>query len=166
MYELKKISEQAIPRALEKAERYRLLNEPAEAESICLDVLEIDSGNQRALITLVLALSDQFEERLGATFSRARERVAQIPTEYGREYYGALLCERRARAHLSRNGSDAGVAAYEWLTRALSGFARAIELRKPDNDDAILRWNTCVRLLAETPSLRPDAADSFVPLLE
>ena len=36
MFELKPLSREAIPRALEKAERYRLLNEPAEAESICL----------------------------------------------------------------------------------------------------------------------------------
>jgi hypothetical protein len=34
-FDLKPISIASIPRALEKAERYRLLNEPEQAESIC-----------------------------------------------------------------------------------------------------------------------------------
>ena len=38
-----------MPAALEKALRYRLLNEPVEAESICRDVLEVDPDNQAAL---------------------------------------------------------------------------------------------------------------------
>ena len=54
MRELKPISTAAVPAALEKALRYRLLNEPAEAESICRDVLLADPGNQEALVTLVL----------------------------------------------------------------------------------------------------------------
>ena len=59
MFELKPLSPDAIPQALEKAHHYRLLNEPAEAESICLDVLEIDPDNQQALVTLLLALTDR-----------------------------------------------------------------------------------------------------------
>ena len=55
MFELKRLSEEAIPAALEKATRYRLLNEPAEAESICHDVLQIDPENQQALVVLLLA---------------------------------------------------------------------------------------------------------------
>ena len=61
MFELKPLSEKAVPRALERAERYRLLNEPAEAESICQDVLRIEPENQQALISLLPALTDQFE---------------------------------------------------------------------------------------------------------
>src|ERR1700722_16262182 len=60
MNDFKPISPDAVPLALEKAERYRLLNEPAQAESICLDVLAVDPDNQRALVMLLLALSDQF----------------------------------------------------------------------------------------------------------
>ena len=59
MFEPKPISIEAIPNALAKAERYRLLNEPREAESICRDVLEVDADNQEAIATLVLALTDQ-----------------------------------------------------------------------------------------------------------
>jgi hypothetical protein len=46
MVELKRLSAEGIPAALEKALRYRLLNEPAEAESICHDVPHIDPENQ------------------------------------------------------------------------------------------------------------------------
>ncbi len=166
MYELKTISEHAVGRALEKAERYRFLNEPAEAESICLDVLAVDPDNERALVTLILALSDLLDERLASAFSRASELVARLPDDYSRAYYGALLCERRAKVHQKQGGPGSGSAAYEWLTLALAGFARALELREPDNDDAVLRWNTCVRTLESDPSLRPAPADSFTPLLE
>jgi hypothetical protein len=51
MAELKQLHKDAIPAALEKAERYRLLNEPGEAESICLDILAVDPDNQRAVIS-------------------------------------------------------------------------------------------------------------------
>ena len=47
MFDLKPLSKDAIPAALAKAERYRLLNEPGEAESICLDVLRIDPATSR-----------------------------------------------------------------------------------------------------------------------
>ena len=42
------ISPDAVPAALEKAEHYRLLNEPEEAESICVDVLEVEPDDQQA----------------------------------------------------------------------------------------------------------------------
>jgi hypothetical protein len=45
---LKPLSVDAIPSALVNAERYRFLNEPGEAESICLDVLAVDPANQAA----------------------------------------------------------------------------------------------------------------------
>src|SRR5213595_3538201 len=61
MFELRPITPDAIPRALDKAERYRLLNEPSDAESICLDILRIDPDNQKALVAMLLAVTDQFE---------------------------------------------------------------------------------------------------------
>ena len=60
MFELKKISAEGVPEALEKAERYRLLNEPRLAESICLDILEIEPANTRAIVTMLLAITDEF----------------------------------------------------------------------------------------------------------
>ncbi|MEE2900476.1 MAG: hypothetical protein VX815_18600, partial [Gemmatimonadota bacterium] len=62
MSELKPLSADAVPVALAKAEHYRLLNEPEEAESICIDILEVDPEHQKALINLLLARTDQFKE--------------------------------------------------------------------------------------------------------
>ena len=83
-FELKSLSQPAIPEALERAERYRLLNEPSQAESICLDVLSIDPGNQAALITLLLSLTDQFGEDVSP--ARAREVLPALKGEYERAY--------------------------------------------------------------------------------
>ena len=69
---LKPITPEGIPAALEKAERYRLLNDSSAAESICLDVLEIDPSNQKALVSLLLAITDQFLEEMSDGVHRAR----------------------------------------------------------------------------------------------
>jgi hypothetical protein len=151
MLDLKPLSKDAIESALSKAERYRLLNEPTEAESICLDVLEVDPDNQPARIMLLLALSDQFADGSGAA-TRAQQIAAELTGEYERLYYSGLVAERRAKAHMQRGGLAAD-AAYEWLMDALEYFERAEQIRAPGNDDAILRWNACVRLLRQNPHL-------------
>jgi hypothetical protein len=156
MFELKPLSREAVPAALEKAYRYRLLNEPVEAESICRDVLEVAPDHQDALVMLALALSDQFEERLGATAAEAKAVLARIHDDYVRTYHAGILCERRAKAHLKRGGPRAGHIAYEWLREAMEHFDKAAAIRPPGNDDAILRWNTCVRALRDKPELAPD----------
>ena len=152
MFELKPLSKTAVDAALAKAERYRLLNDPAAAESICLDVLAVDPEDQRAQIGLVLALSDQVAEASGAG-ARAEQLAAGLRAEYERLYYSGLVAERRAKAHLGRAGAAPG--AYEWLMDALTFFERAERLRPADNDDAILRWNACVRVLKQNPGLKP-----------
>ena len=160
MFELKPLSREAIPAALEKAHRYRLLNEPVEAESICRDILDIDADNQEALVNLVLALSDQFEEHLGASATEAKNVLSRIRDEYSRVYHAGILCERRAKAHVKRGGPRSGHIAYEWLREAMEHFERAATLRPAGNDDAILRWNTCVRTLRARPDLAPDLQES------
>ena len=151
MFELKPLSKDALESALAKAERYRLLNEPSEAESICLDVLDVDPDNQRARIGLLLALSDQFADASGAA-ARAQQIAAELSGDYERAYFSGLVAERRAKAHLQRGGLAAR-GAYEWLMDALDFFERAEQIRPPGNDDAILRWNTCVRVLRQNPHL-------------
>src|SRR5437867_4015809 len=94
MAELKTISRDAVPLALEKAERYRLLNEPAQAESICLDVLAIDPANQQALVMLLMALSDQFRSGTPDCFRQAEAVVPKLEAEYERHYYGGIPSER------------------------------------------------------------------------
>jgi len=155
MFELKRLSEKALPRALEKAERYRLLNEPGEAESICLDILAVDSDNQQALIMLLLALTDQFEEGLADAFTRARELLPQLHGEYERLYYMGIICERRAKAQLRLRGPGSGHSAYESFREAMAWYEKAEAACPPGNDDAVLRWNTCVRILSRHRDLSP-----------
>jgi hypothetical protein len=164
--ELRTIAPESIPRALEKALRYRLLEEADQAESICLDVLAVEPGNEKAMVTLILALSDQLDHQPAKLYGRGQEWVAKLSTEYARAYYGALLCERRANAHRKQRGPGSANIAYEWYQKALAGYARAIELRPPGNDDAILRWNACVRILAADLTLKPAPIDTFTPMLE
>jgi hypothetical protein len=155
MFELKPLSREAIPAALEKAYRYRLLNEPLEAESICRDILEADPENQEATVMLLLALSDQFEERPSPCLEQARQALARIHDEYSRTYHAGIVCERRAKAQLKRGGSHAGHIAYDWFKEAMAHFEKAAGIRPAGNDDAFLRWNTCARLLMANPRLVP-----------
>jgi hypothetical protein len=147
MSELKPLSKEAIPAALEKAMRYRLLNEPAEAESICLDVLKADPENQEAIITLLLALTDRFTKGYGVSDMQAKELLARIKGEYERAYFTGILAERRAKTKLAQNTPDCRFQAYDLFREALDWFEKAETMRPPGNDDALLRWNTCARII-------------------
>jgi hypothetical protein len=165
IYELKKLSKDGIAAAMEKAERYRLLNEPQEAESICLDVLAVDPQHAHARITLILALSDLLGTEL-ARFDQAMEAVAQLHG-FERAYYEGILCERRGKAHHRSGGPFAGNIAYDWFRRAMDCYeaASASPSRPAGNEDAVLRWNTCARLLMRHAELAPrveDAGESFL----
>src|ERR1700756_2935263 len=96
--ELKRISQAALPAALAKAERYRLLNEPEQAESICRDVLAVEPQNQTALTTLLLALTDQFHAGSTSAVRGAEEVLAAIGGEYQKVYYAGIVRERWALA--------------------------------------------------------------------
>jgi tetratricopeptide (TPR) repeat protein len=157
MFTLKPLSKDAIPSALAKAERYRLLNEPGEAESICLDVLQVDPDNQDAVITLVLALTDQFpHESSSKVIGRAVELAGQLREEYDRAYYSGIIRERRAKAVLHHERYGAAAAAIEWLREAMAFFERAEAISPAHNEDAVLRWNACVRLMMSLPETVPE----------
>lgn len=158
MFELKLISREAIPEALVRAERYRLLNDPSHAESICEDILRVDPQNQRALVTLLLARSDQFDR--GAWAAAARELLPKLHSEYERAYYSGLLAERLASAVLHKGSPGAGLPAYDLYLEAMEWYEKAETLRPPGNDDAILRWNTCARMLMSNHELRPRQEDA------
>ena len=151
MLQLKPLSKGAVPAALAKAERYRLLNEPDQAESICLDILTVDPDNQDALVMLLLALTDLFDnaEASSRAARAVGEVVLKLRDEYQRSYYAGIICERRGRSHL-RQGLFAS-AAVEWLREAMSYYERAERLRPSGNDDAVLRWNACARTLTSLP---------------
>jgi hypothetical protein len=156
MFELKPLSVEGIPAAFEKAERYRAINQPWQAESICHDILAVEPDNQRALITLLLALTDQFGKEMGANPAAARELIPRLEGDYAKAYYSGIIAERRARSTLARGGPGSGEAAYELLQQAMELYGRAESLKPSGNDDAILRWNTCARMLMRHPDhLRP-----------
>ena len=146
MFQLKNISKDSIPAALEKAERYRLLNEPGLAESICLDILEVDPQNDKAIIILLLAITDQFDTSSSGDVNRARQLLPRLQNDYERNYYAGIISERKGMAILHRS-MGGQIAVYEWLNEAMELFEKAETIRPPGNDDAILRWNTCVRLI-------------------
>jgi len=163
-FELKSISVQSIPEALAKVERYRLLNEPKLAESICLDILAIVPDHQQALISLLLARTDQYQMQVPA--KTAQEVLAKIKGDYEQAYYGGLIWERVGHARIREGGAGGGASAYHALEEAMAHYARAIDLASPGNDDAILRWNTCARVIMQNPEVRPlpdeDLAQAWV----
>ncbi len=149
MAELRPISPEAVGAALEKAQRYRLLNEPREAESICRDVLLADPENAQARITLLLAMTDQFGQRAGAPLEAAQAQIPSLPSEYERAHYAGVIFERWGKSHLDRDMPRH--VAFDWIREAMNHYDAAAAIRPTENDDAILRWNTCVRLLRREP---------------
>lgn len=162
-FQLKTIAADGIPQALDKAERYRLLNDPAQAESICQDVLAVDAAHQDALRCLILSLTDQFGiSGTGHTAREARTYIAQLADEYERAYYTGLVHERETRAFLARKNAVRS-AAYDGFRHAMEWYERAEALRPPGNVDAVLRWNSCVRAI-ERERLTPAEAGHELPL--
>ena len=160
---LKRISTDAVDRAIGRAEHYRLLNDPEQAESICLDILAVDGGNESARITLILSLTDQFRRGLGSHgVRRAKEHVGKLSGEYERAYYAGLVAERQGRAHLLHGGMQRAFA-YEGLHEAMQHYEQADALKPAGVDDAILRWNACVRTI-ERESLQPRHDEPELPL--
>jgi tetratricopeptide (TPR) repeat protein len=147
-YELKRISSAGITEAIAKAQLYRSLNEPEEAESICHDILGVEPHHQLALRLLGLALTDQFTGGSSDRDREAEQSFQQLNDPYERLYYTGIAYERRAKAQLR-----AGQPPYTLLPLfeyAMRSFAEAEKIRPAGNDDAILRWNRCVRLLQTT----------------
>ncbi len=164
MFTLKPISRDGVDGALAKAERYRLLNEPNEAESICRDILEVDPANRQARVSLILALTDQIHQDTGA-FSRAVSAISDLETAYDSAYYSGIAWERRAKAAHGAGAHGSGGYVYNWLVKALNLFQEAERLRPSGNDDAILRWNACVRYLDCHKELQPEAEEVREPIL-
>jgi hypothetical protein len=165
MYELKPISRDAIPRAIQKAERYRLLNQSWAAESICLDILKIDPENQQVLVLLVLALTDLGSGVAASGVVKAKEYLARITDDYQRSYYSGIIAERRGQALLSQGGMGSGGMAMESLKDAMRWYEKAEAVRPAGNDDAILRWNTCARLLSGHSHLDVSVDEAYEPSL-
>ena len=164
MYTLKRLSPESLPAALLKAERYRLLNQPWAAESICQDILLVEPDNQQALVLLLLCITDQIGHGLAAGVAPAREVLPRLRSEYQRTYYAGIICERRAEAQLAQGGVGSETAVYPWIREAMEWYEKAEKIRPPGNDESLLRWNTCARLLMQNPRLAPQE-ESYQPSL-
>jgi hypothetical protein len=162
--ELKPITREGIPAALHKAERYRLLNDSSAAESICLDILEVEPENAQALVTLLLSITDQFVDDSGDEVRRAREVLPRLKDDYKRAYYSGIIAERKAKALLHRGSVGVDEVAYDWFREAMRWYEKAEAIRPSGNDEAILRWNTCMRLLDKHAPRRP-TREELQPIL-
>jgi|GEM_PF-135906 len=165
MAELKRINREAIPRALEKVDRYRLLQDPEQAESICRDILAIEPNHQEALVKLILCLTDQFKK--GNSGKEANKLLSQLSDDYQREYYTGIIREREGKAALRREFPDSKHDAYEWFKEAMEAFERAMTLTSTENSDAILRWNACSRAIEKhhlTPRPKEEKRKLHQPL--
>lgn len=146
-FPLKTLSRDAIPRALDKADRYRFLNEPVQAESICLDILRTDPDNQAALVTLLLALTDQFGRGYKMSDIQPAEILHKLSSDYERAYYSGIVAERKAETVLEQDQPHSKFLAHDFLKEAMAHYDAAAEIRPAGNDDALLRWNTCARMM-------------------
>lgn len=158
MFEPKPLSREAIPAALEKANRYRLLNEPGAAESIYLDILAVEPDNQEALKNIALAMSDRFGKDYSIGDTHVNEYLNRIADDYERAYYTGIIYERRAKATLIKNG----VGAYELFRQAMDCFEKAESIRPSGNDDSILRWNGCARVINRNRLKPIESASDFI----
>lgn len=165
MFELKPLPPDRIAEALARAQRYRLLNEPDNAESICLDVLDVDPENQEALILLLLSRADLLHRGIPHGVALAREVLPKLKSEYDRAYYHGIICERKGKYLLTRRGQRSGFVAYEWFRHAMEQYEIAAGL-DATNHDPVLRWNTCARLIERNPHCVPEQADQHEHGLE
>ena len=147
MFTLKRISKESIPEALQKAERYRLLNEPRLAESICQDILAVEQDNHDAIISMILSITEQFGKYTSVDINKPFQLIPLLTSEYERYYFSGIISERRGMDVLSRDLTGAHFTAYEWLADAMADYEKAEAIRPPNNDDALLRWNTCARII-------------------
>lgn len=165
-FELKKLTHEGIDSALSKSERYRLLNEPAEAASICRDVLAVEADHQPALVALVLSLSDQYAH--GADPSKEIDVLtARLKDPYEKAYYGGLALERRAKALFRQRGANMGTrhTVHAWIHRAMHLFEQAEAVRPPGNDEPLLRWNACARFLMQHPGICQETEEERVAVM-
>ncbi len=146
MNESKRLTVEGIGNAMRKAERYRLLGEPCEAESICGDVLQVDPDNHEAKVLLVLSQTDQFRTDLSRV-AVAAKLAEELEGDYERFYYSGIVAERLGKAQLTRGGPCSDDYANRALWEAISWYEEAEAIRPTGDDDAILRWNTCARVI-------------------
>jgi len=147
MIELKKLGKEAIPAAIEKANQYRLLNEPGAAESICLDILEVEPDNQEALVVIILAMTDRLTRGYTVGDAQINTYLAKLRDDFQKAYYTGIVFERRAKALLGKDAVGSEATVFELFRQAMECFEKAESLSGDENDNALLRWNACARIV-------------------
>lgn len=157
---LKTISKDGVAEAISKAELYRYLNEPEESESICHDILAADPENQTALRLLGLAITDEFTGESSDRYAEAEGMFLRLTDAYEQHYCMGLLCERQAKAQMRAGRPPHAVTVL--FEEAMRRFEAAEKIHPPKNDDAVLRWNRCARLLEKFPKVEwPEQQEAF-----
>lgn len=165
MPSLKPLSKESIPKALVRAKHYRLLNEPWQAESICKDILNIEPEQQKAILYLILAITDQFGTQRRSAMSEARKLCNKLHDEYERTYYKGIVAERSGKVAIRRDTPRASYIAYEYYREAMEYYDAAEKIHPEGNEDAVLRWNACIRAIEQfqlKPAPAEDRAQSFL----
>lgn len=159
MIELKKISAGFVPEALRKAEKYRLLNHPKTAESICRDILTVEEDNQEAISLLIVSITEQFGNTTryaDIRFRHAEEWVPKIHDDYHRYYLSGLIRERWAK---SRIRDLPGPDLYEYFHEAMEFYEKAEPLKPEGDESTTIHWNLCARQINRHPHIRPPEED-------
>lgn len=162
-FDLKPLSKDGVGGALTKAEHYRLLNQPNLAESICLDILNVDPNNQKAKIVLLLSLTDQFDSKQSKV-KNAQELANGLSDQYAKLYYLGIIHERQGNTSIGSSNPGSDFDAYEWYLEAMDYYEQADEINPAGNEDVVLRWNTCARIIMEN-KLKSRPKDIY-PILE
>lgn len=115
-------------------------------------------------MTLLLALTEQFGEDVPSAVSEAFQVVERLRDPYEHAYYSGIVWERRGRAQLHRGGLGLGPQVYACLREAMTWYERAEAIRPAGNDDPLLRWNTCARLIMRDQRLTPMSEERGEPL--
>ena len=166
MLQLKPLTKDSIPNALTRAKHYRLLNEPWQAESICRDILKTEPNHQLAILYLILAITDQFGTEKGTSSIRAKELCTQLTSKYEQQYYRGIIEERLGKTALKRDSPRVMYIAYEYFQNAMDYYEKAEKIHPENNQDAVLRWNACLRGIQEF-NLKPSSnKDQVQPFLE
>jgi hypothetical protein len=145
--EFKQLGKEAIPAAIEKAKQYRLLNEPSAAQSICLDILEVEPDNQEALVIIILAMTDRLTRDYSVGDAQINTYLARLSDEFQKAYYTGIVYERRAKAILKKGAIGSEATVYELFRQAMEWFEKAESLSSEQDDNAILRYNHCLRII-------------------
>ena len=160
MFELKRLAGDDVGSALALAEQCRAIGEPDEAESMCIDVLELEPENPEAIVLLLLARTDLLERGLPRGVDRAREVLPRLAGDYERAYYGGVICERQAKYVLGQRGKRSGFVAFDWFHYAMEQYEEAARLA-PGRLEPTLRYNACVRTIERNRHCQPAADDQL-----